>query len=367
MALLQESLVLEDILVEGYERVIKVSDRGAGLQAIICIHNTSLGPALGGTRIYPYTTFEAALEDVKRLSKGMTYKSVLSDCGWGGGKSVIIYDSKKEKPEKLLLAFGEAVNQLKGKYICAEDVGCSPADVSTISRATKYVVGLPHPKSSGNPAPFTAWGTFRGIQAVLNKITGSDSVQGKRVAIQGLGSVGTLLADLLFWAGAKLILSDIDREKTAMLAAKYCAETCAPEKIMETSCDIFAPCAMGGILNPDSISKLKCVGVAGCANNQLLKDTDAELLRRRGILYAPDFVINAGGLINVTFELDPEGYSPALARDKVDNLYTQLLTIFEIAEKNKTSTHAAAISLGDFRLKFGLGKREVAPHFHHAE
>jgi leucine dehydrogenase len=364
---LEKTLVLEDIFVEGYEKVVKVTDPRVGLRAIICIHNTALGPALGGTRIYPYATFEAALEDAKRLAKGMTYKSALADAGWGGGKSVIIHDPKQGKPQELLLSFGEAVNRLKGRYICAEDVGCSPEDVLTISQATPFVVGLPSNKSSGDPGPYTAWGTFRGIQSVMKKLNGNDSVEGKRIAIQGLGSVGARLADLLFWAGAKLILSDINQEKTDQLVKAYDAEKVSPQHILEVSCDVVAPCALGGIINPTSIGKLRCKAIAGCANNQLLKDTDAELLKRRGILYAPDFIINAGGLLNVTQELLPEGYQPSRARAKVHAIYEQLLAIYEIADQNRLSTHAAAISLGDYRLRFGLGRREVAPCFHHSE
>lgn len=362
---LDDTLTLENILVEGYERVVKVTDPRRGLKAIICIHSLALGPALGGTRIYPYTTFDEALTDAKRLAKGMTYKSALTDCGWGGGKSVIMHDPKKPKRE-LLLAFGEAVDRLKGQYICAEDVGCTPEDVTTISEETPYVVGLLHPKSSGNPSPFTAWGTFRGIQSAMKKMTGSCSLEGKRIAIQGLGSVGAILAELLFWAGARLILCDIDQEKTERLAKAYGAEIASIQKIMEVPCDLLAPCAMGGTLNPATIGKLRCSAVAGCANNQLLRDSDADLLKQRGILYAPDFVINAGGLINVTQELLPEGYNPQIARDKVNSIYDQLMAIYEIAEQNRISTHAAAISLGNYRLQFGLGKRETAPCFHHS-
>ncbi len=364
---LEEPLVLEDILVEGYERVIKVTAPKAGLQAIICIHNTTLGPALGGTRIYPYTTFEAALEDVKRLARGMTYKSAVADCGWGGGKSVIIHDAQKGKPKELMLAFGEAVNRLNGLYICAEDVGCTTADMKIVSDVTPYVVGLDHPRSSGDPGPFTAWGTFRGIQSVLKKVTGSDSIEGKKIAIQGLGCVGARLAELLFWSGARLILSDINQEKAARLAKLYGAEVIAPNEVLAVECDVLAPCAMGGILNAASISKLRCSAVAGCANNQLLKDSDADLLRMRGILYAPDFVINAGGLINVTQELLTEGYNPSVARDKTDKIYDQLMAIYAISEQNQISTQAAAITLCDYRLKYGLGKREIAPCFHHAQ
>lgn len=200
--ILEESLVLEEIQVPGYERVVHIRNEQVGLNAIVCIHTTGMGPALGGTRIFPYASFDDALNDVMRLSRGMTYKSALSECGWGGGKSVIIANSKTDKTEELLFAFGQAVDQLKGDYICAEDVGCSPEDVMVISRATPYVVGLPHEKSSGNPSSYTAWGTYRGIQSVLKKTTGSDSVEGKVIAMQGMGSVGAFLAELLFWNGA---------------------------------------------------------------------------------------------------------------------------------------------------------------------
>ncbi len=363
---LEEGLVLEDILVEGYERVIKVSAPRVKLRAIICIHNTTLGPALGGTRIYPYTTFEAALEDVKRLARGMTYKSAVNDCAWGGGKSVIIHDAQKGKPKELMLAFGEAVERLKGQYICAEDVGCTTEDMKIVSQVTHYVVGLDHPKSSGDPGPFTAWGTFRGIQSVLKKTTGSNSVKGKKIAIQGLGCVGARLAEILFWSGAELVVSDINQEKAMRLAKQYGAELVSPDEILAVECDVLAPCAMGGALNMASISKMRCSAIAGCANNQLLKDSDAELLRLRGILYAPDFVINAGGLINVTQELRPEGYNPFVARNGVDKIYDQLMAIYAISEQNHISTQAAAITLCDYRLKYGLGKREIAACFHHA-
>ena len=363
---LEDTLVLEEIFVAGYEKVIKITEEKTGLQAIVCIHNTILGPALGGTRIYPYATFEAALNDVMRLSKGMTYKSALSESGWGGGKSVIIADPKKDKTEELLLAFGQAINRLNGQYICAEDVGCGPEDVMTISRATPYVVGLPHEKSSGNPSPFTAWGTYRGIQSVIKKTHGTDSVQDKVIAIQGMGSVGCCLAEILFWEGAKLIIADIDREKVVKAAKKFGAQVCSPEEILKVECDVFSPSAMGGILNSQTIPQLRCRAIAGCANNQLLKDSDADELSKRGILYAPDFVINAGGLINVTQELESAGYHSIVARNRIHKLYDQLMTIYDIAEQNRFSTHNAAVALGDYRLKYGIGKRMTSPKFHHA-
>lgn len=361
-----DSLVLKEIDVDGYEKVIVVTDERSGLKAIICIHNTTLGPALGGTRIHAYPSFEAALTDVKRLARGMTYKSALAETGLGGGKSVIICNPKNKTPE-MLISFAEAVDRLQGLYTCAEDVGCTMEDVTLISKHTPYVTGCASEKSSGNPSPFTAWGTFRGIQAVLQTLDGSPSVAGKTVAIQGLGSVGAPLAEFLFWHGAKLIVSDIDWEKTERLAKKWGAVPCPADDILGVECDVLAPCALGGIINPQTIPQLHCRGIAGSANNQLLNDKDAELLRQKGILYAPDFVINAGGLINVSLEIEDQGYNPVRAQQKVDKLYDQLVRLFEISEQNNCSTHQAALSLGDYRLKYGVGKRQVAPRYHHQE
>lgn len=364
---LEQALELEEIFVSGYEKVIKVTNKEAGLKAIICIHNTTLGPALGGIRIYPYQTFEAALNDVMRLAKGMTYKSASTECGWGGGKSVIFADPKKNKTKEMLMAFGQAVDRLQGEYICAEDVGCTPDDVHVISQVTPYVVGLPHAKSSGNPSPFTAWGTFRGIQSVLKKTMGSDSLENRTVALQGLGSVGYELAKLLFWAGARLIVADIDSERCASIAKMTGAQIVSVDEILKVECDVLAPCALGGTINEKSIPELKCKAIAGCANNQLLKDSDADELSARGILYAPDFVINAGGLINVTQELAPLGYNPVMARNKTHRLYDQLMVIYDIAEQNRFSTHRAALSLADYRLKYRIGKRIEPACFHHAK
>lgn len=363
---LEQDLELEEIFVPGYEKVIKVTNKEVGLKAIISIHNSVMGPALGGIRIYPYATDEAALNDVLRLSKGMTYKSAITESGWGGGKSVIIADPKKTKTREMLYAFGQAVDRLQGEYICAEDVGCTPEDVHEISKATPYVVGLPHAKSSGNPSPFTAWGTYRGIQSVLKKMTGSDSFEHRTIAIQGLGSVGSELAKLLFWNGAKLIVSDIDSVKCRNIAAFTGAKIVPTVDILSEECDVLAPCAMGGAINEKTIPHLNCKAIAGCANNQLLKDSDADDLVAKQILYAPDFVINAGGLINVTHELSIDGYDAVAARNDVHHLYDQLMVIYEIAEQNRFSTHRAALSLADYRLKYRIGKRIEPPHFHHA-
>lgn len=359
------TLKMEKISIKGYEQVIKITDKKANLQAIIAIHDTALGPALGGTRIYPYASFEEALEDVLRLSKGMTYKSAIGEVGLGGGKSVIIADPKKEKTPELLRAFGSAVNALAGAYICAEDVGSTLQDIRYIRQATKYVVGVPHEKSSGDPAPFTAWGTFRGIQSVAKKLYGTDSLEGLKIAVQGLGSVGSFLIDHLFWAGAELIISDLDSEKAKKLGAKYHCKVVAPDQILRVECDILAPCAMGGIINDQTLPFFSCRAIAGCANNQLLKDTHAKDLREKNILYAPDFVINAGGLLNVAEELEESGYHPRQPRYKIHHIYDTLLAIYEIAEKNQESTHAAALSLAEYRIKYSIGKRILPPVFHH--
>lgn len=363
---LEDTLVLEDIFVDGYEKVIKVTDKAVGLKAIICIHNTSMGPTLGGTRIYPYSSFDAALTDATRLAEGMTYKSALAGTGFGGAKSVIIADPKKDKTEKLLLSFGRAVASLRGNYICAEDLGSTPEDMAIIQRVNPYIVGLAHEKSSGNPSLFTAWGVYRGIQSVLKEIDNSDSVENKVVAIQGLGSVGYRLAEILFWGGAKLIFSDIDGEKTKKIAKQFGAQIVAPEEILSVQCDVLSPCAMGGIINQQSILRMRCRSIAGATNNQLLKEENGVELMKRGIVYAPDFVINAGGLINVTEELELAGYNPAVARAKVDGLYDQLRLIYDIAEQNNCSTHQAAVALGNYRLKYGIGRRQTPIAFHHA-
>lgn len=362
----EKTLTLEEISVPGYEKIIRVLNVEVGLHAIICIHSSVIGPTLGGIRIYPYPNEEIALKDVMRLAKAMTYKSLLAECSWGGGKAVIIADPKVDKTEELLSAFAEAVHQLKGEYICAEDVGCSPEDVLHISKTTPYVVGLPHKKSSGNPAVFTAWGTFRGIQSTLKKIYNSSDLEGRKIAIQGIGAVGFELAKLLFWAGAHLIISDLDQKKCLELQQLTGAMILSSEEILKTECDVLAPCAMGGVLNSRTIPLLRCLAVAGCANNQLLNDSDADELASRGILYAPDFVINAGGLINVSLELEAEGYSPIRARNRVNRIYDQLMIIYDIAEQNRFSTHKAALSLGDYRLKYQIGKRIEPPYFHHA-
>lgn len=364
---LDRKITLEEIPVAGYHKVVRATDPSRGLDAIIAIHNLTLSKAaLGGTRIHSYPSFEDALKDALRLARGMTFKSAATNSGWGGGKSVIIANPHTEKTPELLQAFGEAVNLLGGEYICAEDAGCSPEDVAIIAQKTPYVVGLLHEKSSGNPSPYTSWGVFRGIQAVMHQLFGSDSVEGKTVAIQGLGSVGSRLAELLFWHGAKLVVTDIHMDRAAVVAKQFGAKLIKPDEIFEQPCDVFAPCALGGIIHSETIDILRCRAIAGAANNQLLTDHDAEELRRLGILYAPDFVINAGGLINVSQETVREGYQPKQARDKTDQIYDQLRLIFKIAQENGSSTLKAAMQLIEYRMEYGIGRRVDPIYMHHA-
>ena len=365
MATLTQDIILEEINVEGYERVVKCSDPATKMVAIIAIHDTRLGPALGGTRIFPYATFDDAMFDVLRLSKGMTYKAALAESGLGGGKSVIIADPKTEKTPEMMRSFGRAVEALEGKYICAEDYGCTTEDCRYIREETRYVVGLDHEKSSGNPAPFTAWGVFRGIEATVEAAFGDVSLKGKKVALQGLGSVGMLMAEHLFWHGADLIVADIDEEKCQEAQAKFGAQIVSVDEILSVESDVVVPCALGGIINPETIKNLKCKVIAGATNNQLLNESDIDLLEEKGILYAPDFVINAGGLINVEFEVSVDGYVPTVARNKVSAIYDVLKSIYNISKQNGVTTLEAAYSLAEHRLQYGIGKRQETLCFHH--
>lgn len=362
-----QMLKLEPIDIPGYETVVKISDPSVALKGFIAVHDTTLGPSLGGIRMYPYAKEEDALADVLRLAKGMTQKAAIAKCETGGGKSVIIGDPHTQKTEALFRSFGRAVEAVKGKYICAEDVGISPDDLEVIRDETKYVVGLQHEHSSGNPAPYTAWGTLRGIQAALEYLDGSQSLEGITVAVQGLGAVGMNLVKMLYWQGARLLVADVRKERVERAMIAFGAEPVDVNEIPFVRCDVLAPCALGGVVSPQTIDLLKCRAIAGCANNQLTDPALALLLKQRGIAYAPDFVINAGGLINVVVEMRKEGYSPYVARQRVDNIYKQVKSIFEIADQNNESTHDAANALASYRLEYGIGKRTEEPEFHHME
>jgi leucine dehydrogenase len=350
--------------VDGYEKVVEGIDKASGLHCFIAIHDTTLGPALGGTRIYPYSSTEEALTDVLRLAEGMTYKSAIAEIGLGGGKSVIIADPKKQKTPDLLRAFAEVVDSLEGRYICAEDMGTTTSDMAIIREVTQYVVALDVVGSSGNPAPFTAWGVYQGVKAAAQHCFHSDSLADRTIAIQGLGEVGHRLAEHLFWEGARLILSDVDEERLAHLAAHYGAEALPSTEILSVECDILAPCAIGGIINPQTIPHLRCKSIAGAANNQLASLEDGGALRSAGVLYTPDYVINAGGIINVSFELDIEGYKARKAKKKVDLIYDTLLAIFKHAQEQGVSTSRAADEIARQKVAQGIGQRQHAICFH---
>ena len=356
-------LEIKTLDVPGYENVVEITNRDAGMHGFIALHDTTLGPALGGLRIYPYKNTEDALNDVLRLAKGMTYKSAVAETGLGGGKSVLIADPKTQKTDRLLLAFAEALNTMEGRYIVAEDVGSSVEDMLVIHKRSKYVAALPTEKSSGDPSRFTAHGLFLGMQAVGMKLWGSPSLEHKVIAIQGLGHVGSKLAKFLFWEGAQLIVTDLDPAIPREFRLKYGATEAKPGRFLETECDILAPCALGGVFTPGTIPSLRCKAILGAANNQLLTEEDGRRLMERGILYAPDFVANAGGIINAAAEFEPEGYHPAASLHKVNKIYRILLEVFEKGEIARKPTNLIADEMAEYNLSHLIGKRQTPIEF----
>jgi len=338
---------LFDTLAEmGHEEIVMCSDPSVGYKGILAVHSTKLGPALGGTRFWQYSTDEEGITDALRLSRGMTYKNAVAGLHLGGGKSIIIGDNKTKNREKIFRAHGRFVETLGGRYITAEDVGTNTKDMSYVQMETKHVAGLAG--KSGDPSPVTAHGVFRAVQASANRMWGSDGLEGKTVAVQGCGSVGSYLAGELHEAGAKLIVSDIDAAKTARVEKATGAKVVQGDAIFSADADIFSPCALGGIINDKTIPKLKARIVAGGANNQLLEERHGDELQRRGILYAPDYVANAGGVINVYGEV--VGWDAQRALDKADDIYDTILKVFDIAEANKIPTYEAEDRLAEQRL-----------------
>ena len=343
---------IDRIKVTDYEQVLRATDPASGLKAFIAVHSTALGPAIGGTRMWPYENEEAALKDVLRLSAGMTWKSAVAGTGLGGGKSVIIGDSRTDKAEPLLRAMGRFVDRLDGIYYAAEDVGTTPSDLEIMAKETQYVTGLPRELGgSGNPSPFTAQGVFRGIQACVAHRLNKRSLAGVTVAVQGLGSVGAALCRHLKEADADLILADIDDDRVTVLADELEARTVPTNEILSVVCDVLAPCALGGIINSKTIPQLRCSIVAGAANNQLEKPEDGEALRARGILYAPDFVINAGGIINIAVEVRAQPYDAEAAHRWVDRIHQNVTDIIQLAEHDSVATNVAALMLARRRVE----------------
>lgn len=335
----------------GHEQVVFCHDEATGLKAIIAIHNTVLGPALGGTRMWNYATEQEALTDVLRLSRGMTFKASISGLNLGGGKAVIIGDAKTMKSEAFMRRFGKFVDSLNGKYITAEDVNMKTADMEYIGMETKHVTGLPESlHGGGDPSPVTAYGVYLGMKAAAKKAYGNDSLTGKTIGVQGIGQVGTYLVEHLVKENANVYITDIAEDKVKALAQRLGVKTVAQDKIYDLDMDIYAPCALGATLNDDTIPRLNCRVVAGAANNQLKDEVKhGYMLIDKGITYAPDFLINAGGLINVYNEF-LGNYNRARVFEQAEGIYTTCMNIFKLAEQEKINTQEAAIKLAEKRI-----------------
>ena len=335
----------------GHEQVVFCHDKGTGLKAIIAIHNTVLGPALGGTRMWNYATEQEALTDVLRLSRGMTYKASISGLNLGGGKAVILGDAKTIKNEALLRRFGKFVNSLHGKYITAEDVNMKTSDMEFIRMETPHVTGLPESMGGGgDPSPVTAYGVYVGMKAAARKVFGSDNLRGKRVAVQGVGQVGMHLVEHLVKEGAQVFIADLSSEKVKRIAQEFHVTGVAQGEIYDVGCDIYAPCALGATINNETISRLRCAIIAGAANNQLEDEVrHGYMLLDRSITYAPDFLINAGGLINVYHEYLGH-YSRERVIQQTEKIYDTCLNILEFADRSRVSTQEAAITLAENRI-----------------
>jgi leucine dehydrogenase len=331
----------------GHEQLVICNDTSAGYRGIIAIHSTTLGPALGGTRFWQYASDEEAIVDALRLARGMTYKNAVAGLNLGGGKSVIIGNNKTHDREMIFRAHGRFVESLGGRYITAEDVGTSTSDMDFVHMETKNVSGLAG--RSGDPSPVTAHGVFRAIQASAKERWGSDDLSTKTISLQGAGHVGYYLAKELHEAGAKLIVTDIDAERVKQVVNEFGATAVAPDEIYGVQADIFAPCALGGIINDKTIPQLKVEIVCGAANNVLLEERHGHALEERGILYGPDYVANAGGVINVYSEL--AGWDSARAFRKADEIYDTVLKVYSIAKLDKVPTYVAADRLAEQRIK----------------
>jgi leucine dehydrogenase len=349
---LSENPVIAQMSKYNHEQLLFCNDNETGLKAIIAVHNTVLGPALGGTRMWTYNNEMEALNDVLRLSRGMSYKNSISGLNLGGGKAVIIGDSRTMKSEALFRRFGKFVNSLAGKYITAEDVGISPGDMTWVSMETDHVVGLPG--KSGDPSPVTAYGTYMGMKACAKEQFGSDSLSGKKVAVQGVGHVGEYLVKHLAEEGAKVYISDIDQTALARISKEYGAEVVGLEDIYDVNMDIYAPCALGATVNDDTLARLNCSIIAGAANNQLkIEDIHGRAVMEKGIIYAPDFALNAGGVINCYSEV--KGLSPEWAMGKAEDIYTTIGNIVARSKKENIPTYQIANLMAEERIN-SIGK-----------
>ncbi len=344
--------VLGRMEMHDHEEVLFSFDRTTGLRAIIAVHDTTLGPALGGTRMWPYASEVEALNDVMRLSRGMTYKSALAGLDLGGGKAVIIGDARTQKTEAMFRRFGRFVDSLNGRYITAEDVGMSTTEMVNIRKETKYVAGLPEEMGgSGDPSPVTAYGVFCGMKAAAKTAYGTDSMTGRKVAIQGAGNVGRYLTGHLVEEGAIVYLTDIHDDKLAAIKAEHPAVNIVkPDAIYDVDMDIYSPCALGATVNDETLAKLKCSVIAGAANNQLADEQKhGAAVMGKGILYAPDFLINAGGIINCAWER--KGYNRKAALNQTENIYNTAMAIFKRSQAEKIPTYLAANEAAEQRVR----------------
>jgi leucine dehydrogenase len=333
-----------------YEQLVFCQDKQSGLKAIIAIHDTTLGPALGGTRMWTYESEEEAIEDALRLARGMTYKNAAAGLNLGGGKTVIIGDPRKDKNEEMFRAFGRYIQGLNGRYITAEDVGTTVADMDLIHEETDYVTGIsPAFGSSGNPSPVTAYGVYRGMKAAVKEAFGTDSLEGKVVAVQGVGNVAYNLCKHLHEEGAHLVVTDINKEAVRRAVEDFNAKAVEPNDIYSVECDVYAPCALGATINDVTIPQIKAKVIAGAANNQLKDTKHGDLIHEMGIVYAPDYVINAGGVINVADEL--YGYNSERALKKVEGIYNNIARVIEIAKRDGIPTYQAADRLAEERIE----------------
>lgn len=348
--IMNQDPVFGQLSFDDHEQVVFCNDKDTGLKAIIGIHNTVLGPALGGTRMWQYDNEWAALNDALRLSRGMTFKSAITGLNLGGGKAVIIGDAKTQKTPEMMRRFGEFVHSLSGKYITAEDVGMDTEDMDIVREVTPYVTGISQEKGgAGNPSPITAYGVFMGMKAAAKYKYGSDVLEDKVIYVEGIGNVGESLVEYLTQEGAQVHIADINQERLEEVSSKYGAQIYTGADLHAEKMDIYAPCALGATINDNTVQKLQASIVAGAANNQLADEgKHGMLLQQRGIVYAPDFLINAGGIINVYAEL--EGYDRSEIMRKTENIYTTTIEILNKAHENRVTTHTAALQIAQARI-----------------
>ncbi|MBB1471643.1 MULTISPECIES: Glu/Leu/Phe/Val dehydrogenase [unclassified Luteimonas] len=350
-------MIFEHLDTYGHEQVVFCHNKDAGLKAIIAIHNTVLGPALGGTRMWPYKTEAEALNDVLRLSRGMTYKNAVAGLDIGGGKAVIIGDPATDKSEALFRAFGQFVQSLGGRYITAEDVGIDVNDMEYVYRETEFVTGVHQVHGgSGDPSPFTAYGSLQGLMATLQKKYGDEEVGNYSYAVQGLGHVGMEYVKLLNERGAKIFVTDINKALLDKAVNEYGAEAVAPDDIYDVDADVYSPCALGGTLNEQTLDRMKFKVICGPANNQLASNAIGDEVAKRGIVYAPDYAVNAGGVMNVALEMT--GYNRERAMRMMRTIYHNLTRIFEISERDGIPTYKAADRMAEERIEV-MGKLKL--------